>query len=236
MPCDFPSGGCWNAKTASVPTAIISGKVRYHRERGRVVTATTIGSIGAGGGVDIFLSVTQSRSAAALQLYAVFGVTTKVCTAGFSPQREKSGRNSGPTIQRVVDNGLDSGRPMALDYQQFQRLALAELPVVNRVARAMTRSPNDADDLTQETFLKAIRSWSSFELREAGIRPWLMTILNRTHLNRIRQTKRQSAYVDHADVEELASSPSVASADNGLAVDWNQFDGHLLSALGRTSG
>ena len=121
---------------------------------------------------------------------------------------------------------------MALDYQQFQRLALAELPVVNRVARAMTRSPNDADDLTQETFLKAIRSWSSFELREAGIRPWLMTILNRTHLNRIRQTKRQSAYMDHADVEELASSPSVASADNGLAVDWNQFDGHLLSALG----
>lgn len=120
---------------------------------------------------------------------------------------------------------------MGLDYQQFQRLALAELPAVNRVARALCRSSSDADDLTQETFLKAIRAWSSFELREAGIRPWLMTILNRTHLNRIRHLSRQSAYTDHADVADVAA-PDPAPTPTEGGVDWNQFDGKLLAALG----
>lgn len=118
---------------------------------------------------------------------------------------------------------------MSLTYDQFQSLALSELASVNRVARALTRSATDADDLTQETFLKAIRAWSSFELRAGGIRPWLMTILNRTHLNRIRQNKRQSAHMEHAEVEELASDP--ISPVTGEEIDWNQFDGRLLSAL-----
>lgn len=119
---------------------------------------------------------------------------------------------------------------MALTYQQFQSLALAELASVNRVARALTRSSVEADDLTQETFLKAIRSWTSFELRDGGIRPWLMTILNRTHLNRIRQTKRQSAYIDHADVDDVAAMPTVTNGSDG-PIDWNQFDGQLIAAL-----
>ena len=102
---------------------------------------------------------------------------------------------------------------------------------MNRVARALSRSSNDADDLTQETFLKAIRSWSSFDLREPGIRPWLMTILNRTYLNRIRQTKRQSAYIGHADVEELAAPTISPGVDSAMGIDWNQFDGNLLAAL-----
>jgi RNA polymerase sigma-70 factor, ECF subfamily len=120
---------------------------------------------------------------------------------------------------------------MALTYQQFQTLALAELASVNRVARALTRSVVEADDLTQETFLKAIRSWSSFELRDAGIRPWLMTILNRTHLNRIRQSSRQSAYIDHADVDDVAATPPTITNGSDGTVDWSQFDGHLLAAL-----
>ncbi len=119
---------------------------------------------------------------------------------------------------------------MALSYAEFQKLALAELATVNRVARALTRSSADADDLTQETYLKAIRAWPSFELRAGGIRPWLMTILNHTHLNRIRHTSRQSAHMDHADVEQLAASDSPPALTTG-EVDWNQFDGHLLSAL-----
>lgn len=118
---------------------------------------------------------------------------------------------------------------MALTYEQFQALALTELAAVNRVARALTRSAVDADDLTQETFLKAIRSWSSFELREGGIRPWLMTILNRTHLNRLRQNKRQSAYMEYADVDEIPGQAQPSAI--GTEIDWNQFDGQLLSAL-----
>lgn len=120
---------------------------------------------------------------------------------------------------------------MAIDFQQFQRLALAELPVVNRVARALARTSVDADDLTQETYLKAIRSWSSFELRDAGIRPWLMTILNRTHLNRIRQTTRLAAHIDPADVEGIAADEGSRANGAGEGIDWNQFDGKLLAAL-----
>lgn len=118
---------------------------------------------------------------------------------------------------------------MALDYTEFQRLALAELPAVSRVARALCRSSAEADDLTQETYLKAIRAWTSFQLRDAGIRPWLMTILNRAHLNRIRQSRRESQYVKDADVEALSAPEPTPTA--GLTVDWSQFDGHLLAAL-----
>lgn len=117
-----------------------------------------------------------------------------------------------------------------MTYPEFQKLAMAELPAVNRVARALSRSAADADDLTQETFLKAVRAWSSFEMREAGIRPWLMTILNRTHLNRIRETQRKAAHQTATPVEELAAPAPLPAIS--AEVDWNQFDGQLLSALG----
>ena len=70
---------------------------------------------------------------------------------------------------------------------EFARIALPLLPAVVRVARALTHDTADADDLVQDTFLKAFRHWGTFD--QAGdCRRWLSAICrNSFFANRSRQ-------------------------------------------------
>jgi RNA polymerase sigma-70 factor (ECF subfamily) len=53
---------------------------------------------------------------------------------------------------------------MSLSNEEFERLALAELDPLYRMARRLTRDGNRADDLVQETYARALRSRDSFSL------------------------------------------------------------------------
>lgn len=84
----------------------------------------------------------------------------------------------------------------------FEELALVHLDLLYRVARRLARDPHEAEDLVQETYLKAYKAFGSFEVREFGVRPWLLKILNNTFINRLARQKRAPKATDQQLLEE----------------------------------
>lgn len=87
--------------------------------------------------------------------------------------------------------------------REFAAVALPLLPDVARVARALVRDPADADDLVQETFLRAYRYWHTFE-RGSDCRRWLSQIC-RNVLSDSRRRGRLETAVEDAELESLAA-------------------------------
>ena len=95
----------------------------------------------------------------------------------------------------------------------FEAEALASLDRLYRAALRMTRVPADAEDLVQETYLKAFRSADRFE-PGTNLRAWLFTILHNTALNQARDRSRDAVTVDSEIVERAAdASRGGASAE-----------------------
>src|SRR4028119_1047888 len=69
-------------------------------------------------------------------------------------------------------------------------------------ALRMTRNPADAEDLVQETYLKAYRGFGSFE-EGTNLKAWLYRILTNTFINRYRAAKRRPDETDLDDVEDF---------------------------------
>jgi RNA polymerase sigma-70 factor (ECF subfamily) len=88
------------------------------------------------------------------------------------------------------------------DRARFSELAMEHMPALYTAALRMTRSPADAEDLVQETFLKAYRSFDSFE-EGTNLKAWLYRILTNTFINVYRAAKRRPEKADVEDVEDL---------------------------------
>jgi len=69
-------------------------------------------------------------------------------------------------------------------------------------ARRLTGNQADAEDLVQETFLKAYRSFDSFR-EGTNLRAWLFRILTNSHINRYRARQRRPAETELDDIEDL---------------------------------
>jgi RNA polymerase sigma-70 factor (ECF subfamily) len=80
---------------------------------------------------------------------------------------------------------------MKITRDEFVRLAMEQLDAVDRVARSLSRDGATADDLVQETYLRAMAAQDQFDLHAFGIRPWLLRILHNTHINREKHERRQ---------------------------------------------
>ena len=77
------------------------------------------------------------------------------------------------------------------DLEAFNSLVLTHQDSVYRQAHWMLGDPQAADDICQETFLRAYRKLSSF--RDGSLRAWLLTIANRLCLDELRRRKRRQA-------------------------------------------
>ena len=86
----------------------------------------------------------------------------------------------------------------------FESIALPHLPAVARVARALTRDTVDADDLVQETFLRALRHWATF-VPGSDCRRWLATICRNAFLAQ----KAREGLVTAVDDEALETFGAV---------------------------
>ena len=91
----------------------------------------------------------------------------------------------------------------------FEAEALASLDSLYRTALRLTGVPADAEDLVQETYLKAFRAASQFE-PGTNLRAWLFTILHNTARNRFRDRARDSVVIDSEAVERAADVASFA--------------------------
>lgn len=86
----------------------------------------------------------------------------------------------------------------------FRELALPHLDAVARVARALAGRGADADDLVQETYLRAFRHWNTFD-RGSDCRRWLSTICRNAYRELHRRDHRWVGLEDH-ELESLASA------------------------------
>src|ERR1700741_3629296 len=89
----------------------------------------------------------------------------------------------------------------------FEAEALASVDSLYRTALRLTRVPADAEDLVQETYLKAFRAAERFE-PGTNLRAWLFTILHNTARNRARDRAREGLTVDSEAVDQAADTPS----------------------------
>jgi RNA polymerase sigma-70 factor, ECF subfamily len=88
------------------------------------------------------------------------------------------------------------------DQARFTDLAMEHMPALYSAALRMTRNSADAEDLVQETFLKAYRAFGSFT-EGTNLRAWLYRILTNTYINSYRAAKRRPDVADVEDVEDL---------------------------------
>jgi RNA polymerase sigma-70 factor (ECF subfamily) len=88
------------------------------------------------------------------------------------------------------------------DRAQFTALALPYMEPLYTAALRMTRNPADAEDLVQETFLKAYRAFEGFQ-EGTNLKAWLYKILTNTYINSYRAAKRRPEKADVEDIEDL---------------------------------
>lgn len=89
----------------------------------------------------------------------------------------------------------------------FEAEALGYVDSLYRTALRLTRRPADADDLVQETYLKAFRAAGRF-VPGTNLRAWLFTILHNTARNRLRDRARDQVTIDSEIVERAAEAAS----------------------------
>jgi RNA polymerase sigma-70 factor, ECF subfamily len=88
----------------------------------------------------------------------------------------------------------------------FAAEVLAHLDPLYGTALRLTRNREDAEDLVQDTVVKALRFSARFK-RGTNLRAWLYTILHNTWRNRRRDAARETVDVDSERVEQAASLP-----------------------------
>ena len=88
------------------------------------------------------------------------------------------------------------------DQAQFSELAMPYMSALYSAALRMTRNPSDAEDLVQETYLRAYRGFGGFQ-EGTNLKAWLYKILTNTFINTYRAKKRRPEQVDLDDTEDF---------------------------------
>ena len=88
------------------------------------------------------------------------------------------------------------------DQATFADQAMEHMPSLYSAALRMTRSPADAEDLVQETYLRAYRGFGGFE-QGTNLKAWLYRILTNTYINKYRAQKRRPDETELDDVEDF---------------------------------
>jgi RNA polymerase sigma-70 factor (ECF subfamily) len=88
------------------------------------------------------------------------------------------------------------------DQATFADQAMPLMDGLYGAAMRMTRNPADADDLVQETYLRAYRGFGGFT-EGTNLKAWMYRILTNTYINQYRKKKRRPDESDIDDVEDL---------------------------------
>jgi RNA polymerase sigma factor (sigma-70 family) len=88
--------------------------------------------------------------------------------------------------------------------ERFERLVTAYQPVIFRAAYLILRDRSEAEDVAQETFVRAYRAMQRTDPGD-GVRAWLYRIAVNTALNEVRRRKRQSAAYTRAAESDAAA-------------------------------
>jgi RNA polymerase sigma-70 factor (ECF subfamily) len=120
-------------------------------------------------------------------------------------------------------------KPATTGRRAFETEALSYLNGLYAAAWRLTRNPIEAEDLVQETYLRAFRSADSFQAG-TNLRAWLYTILHNTHRNRRRDAGRDPVTLDEDVVDRAADLPGRAETPEQLLLH-QTLDGDLQAAF-----
>lgn len=102
---------------------------------------------------------------------------------------------------RALTNTLND-EELQQRYAEFEKEAVPHLDAVYNFALRMTGDEDDADDLVQETYLKAFRFFDKFE-KGTNCKAWLFRILKNSFINDYRKTTKEPNKVDYDDVQNF---------------------------------
>lgn len=85
--------------------------------------------------------------------------------------------------------------------ERFERDVLPMLPPLYGAAMRMTRNPSDAEDLIQETYLRAFRGFAGFK-EGTNLKAWLYRILTNSYINIYRKKQREPQIVEGPDDQD----------------------------------
>lgn len=118
-----------------------------------------------------------------------------------------------------------------MDHDEFLKLAMAELEPVHRLAYHLAHRPGEADDMVQETYVRAFKSSATYRPGERGIRPWLFKILHNVINTRISAEHRQREVLDGLQQEPAVRHDSAAAPTDVARIDWDAIDERLKAAI-----
>ena len=115
-------------------------------------------------------------------------------------------------------------------HASFEREALVHLDTLYRVALRLAGNSADAEDLVQETMLRAYRSWDRFTLG-TNAKGWLLTILRHLFINEYRRKRRHPETVDLDTIEPFAVFEDMQEVDRPGAFFDRIVDDEVLRAV-----
>jgi len=131
--------------------------------------------------------------------------------------RPPSDANEAP---RPLSDATEASRPLsdedaAEQQARFERDALPFLDQLYAAAMRMTRNPSDAEDLVQETFLKAYAAFHQFE-QGTNLKAWLYRILTNTYINSYRRRQRQPVQAPTDEITDWQLAEAESHTSTGL--------------------
>ncbi len=161
-------------------------------------------------------------------------VTASAGPAGRGPFRVPSDRTAAPVVVvrpvPAVSTGDPRGRPEQRGGRdvvsapeetsgqrraRFERDALPFLDQLYSAALRMTRNPSDAEDLVQETFVKAFAAFHQFQ-EGTNLKAWLYRILTNTFINTYRKKQRQPQQSPTEEITDWQIAAAEAHTSTGL--------------------
>jgi RNA polymerase sigma-70 factor (ECF subfamily) len=119
----------------------------------------------------------------------------------------------------------------AMNQSDFEAEALQHLPALMALATRLTRSRSEAEDLVQDTLVKALRARAQYRT-ETNLRAWLLKILRNTFLNGYRRQSLERRVLDGPDKDPLASGWIGAASLRGMRdPDTNRLHSQLERTL-----
>lgn len=135
------------------------------------------------------------------------------------------GQDSSPELSHGEQEIPADASGSAASQAAFEQYVLPEIEVLLRVAQSLTRNHADAEDLVQDTLIRAYRAIDRFDGRYP--RAWLLTILRNTHINRNRRQRPELL----RDPDAAGGVADVASTERADSSVDEMFDVEVERAL-----
>jgi RNA polymerase sigma-70 factor, ECF subfamily len=115
--------------------------------------------------------------------------------------------------------------------KQFEDLVLGELEALFRLGFRLTGNRSTAEDLVQETMLRAYRAFDQVQIREYGLKPWLFKILHHIYFNERLAEKRHPVLKSEPTWELLADQHHDWPEVDIDHINWEQFDEEIKQGV-----